>query len=154
MDQLTLIATVVTAIGSGIVGGMMFAFSVSVMTALGRQPAPQGIATMQAINVVIVNPVFLLLLLGTLVASVVLAVGAVITGEPWLLVGGLLYAVGMVGVTSVVNVPMNNALDKVDPDSAEGAQLWARYLATWTTWNHIRSVACFAAATVLTLTLL
>ena len=29
---------------------------------------------------------------------------------------------------------------------AEGADLWTRYLAAWTAWNHLRTAASLAAA--------
>jgi uncharacterized membrane protein len=35
-------------------------------------------------------------------------------------------------VTIVFNVPLNEALALVEPDSTEGARLWASYLANWT----------------------
>ena len=44
------------------------------------------------------------------------------------------------------NVPLNNRLAKVAPDSAEGELLWQEYLSVWTTWNHVRTVGCTAAA--------
>jgi uncharacterized membrane protein len=43
-----------------------------------------------------------------------------------------LYLVGTVGVTIAFNVPLNNALAIVKPESAEGAILWAKYLRDWT----------------------
>jgi uncharacterized membrane protein len=69
-------------------------------------------------------------------------------GEPgavWLLVGGLLYLVGAIAVT-MANVPRNNALAAVAPESAEGAGLWACYVEEWTAWNHVRAAASLAAA--------
>ena len=66
-----------------------------------------------------------------------------------MLAGGLLYVVGGFLVTIVFNVPMNNALAVVDPASAEGASYWTRYLTRWTAWNHVRTVACLAAAAAL-----
>jgi hypothetical protein len=39
--------------------GFFFAFSVCVMRALGQLPLEQGIASMQSINVAILNPLFL-----------------------------------------------------------------------------------------------
>jgi uncharacterized membrane protein len=51
------------------------------------------------------------------------------------------------------NVPRNNALAAVAPESAEGAGLWARYVAGWTAWNHVRTGACLAAAAALTMAL-
>ena len=34
-----------------------------------------------------------------------------------------------------------------------GANLWSRYLSTWTNWNHVRTIAGPAAAALLTLAL-
>jgi uncharacterized membrane protein len=48
----------------------------------------------------------------------------------YLLVGSLFYLVGTVGVTIAFNVPLNNALAIVKPESAEGASLWA--MRDWT----------------------
>jgi len=62
-----------------------------------------------------------------------------------MLVGGLVYVLGMFGVTMVFNVPLNNALAAADPSSQGTAPLWARYLKEWTFWNHVRTVACVAA---------
>jgi len=61
--------------------------------------------------------------------------------------------VGTVLVTMVFNVPRNDALAAVDPASAEGARLWARYVVEWTAWNHVRTAAALAAATLLTVAL-
>jgi uncharacterized membrane protein len=41
----------------------------------------------------------------------------------------------------------------VDSTSTEGARVWADYLVTWTTWNHVRTVAALAAAAALTMAL-
>ena len=57
------------------------------------------------------------------------------------------------GVTIVFNVPLKEALAKVEPDSTSGANLWASYLANWTVWNHIRAAAALAAAASLTIAL-
>ena len=47
------------ALGTGIVGGIFFAFSSFVMAALARIPAAQGIAAMNSINAVVLNPIFM-----------------------------------------------------------------------------------------------
>jgi uncharacterized membrane protein len=52
---------------------------------------------------------------------------------------------GMFAVTMIFNVPLNNALAAADPVSHEAASLWTRYLADWTAWNHVRTVASTAA---------
>jgi uncharacterized membrane protein len=63
----------------------------------------------------------------------------------------LLYIGGAILVTMLCNVPRNNALAAVQPDSAGGDQLWADYIRTWTAWNHVRTFACLAAAALLTI---
>jgi uncharacterized membrane protein len=98
-------------------------------------------------------PVFL----GTTLASLALAgAGLIQWGAPGAMemaVGGVVYVVGMFIVTMIFNVPLNNALAAADPNSAEGTALWARYLKTWTLWNHVRTLASLAGAVGFTLAL-
>lgn len=143
------------ALGCGLIAGLFFAFSVSVMRALASLPPAQGISAMQAINVVILNPVFLGVFLGTGLLSFVAIIAALLRwqapGAFYLLAGGLLYLLGSLGVTMVFNVPRNNALASVAPDGPGSASLWADYLSRWTAWNHIRAAASLAAAAAFTI---
>ena len=147
--NLLLAITFVTALGSGLMAGLFFVFSVAVMRALARIPAPSGIAAMQAINVVILNPIFGLVFFGTTAASGLLAAYAFFVwrhaGAGWLLTGGILNLIGSFLVTVAFNVPRNNALAAVDPASAEGARVWSDYRVTWTTWNHVRTLSSLVA---------
>jgi uncharacterized membrane protein len=54
--------------------------------------------------------------------------------------------VGAILVTILGNVPLNNALANVDPNSTEGTILWAKYLTDWTFWNHVQTLAALAAS--------
>jgi uncharacterized membrane protein len=65
----------------------------------------------------------------------------------------LLYLLGTVLVTMVFNVPRNDALAGLDPNSGEAASLWVRYVAEWTAWNHVRMVAALAATAAFILAL-
>jgi uncharacterized membrane protein len=67
-------------------------------------------------------------------------------GTAYLLLGSLLYLIGTVGVTIAFNVPLNDALATVNPNSADGANLWVNYLTNWTIWNHVRTAAALAAS--------
>ena len=66
-------------------------------------------------------------------------------GSVALVVGGVLYVLGMFVVTMVFNQPLNETLAAADPASTEGAALWARYVSEWTFWNHVRTFASLAA---------
>lgn len=145
------------ALGCGLMAGVFFAFSTFVMSALARLQPPQGIAAMQSINITAINPLFMTVLFATAAACIFLAVSSLLMRHQpsvaYLLLGSLLYLVGTIGVTIVFNVPLNDALAKVDPSSPNSMNLWATYLANWTFWNHIRTAAALAAAALLTMAL-
>jgi uncharacterized membrane protein len=157
IDKLHFTLMLLSALGCGLMAGFFFAFSACVMNALGRLPPAHGIAAMQSINVVVINPLFGAAFWGTAAACVLLAVASLLRwrepGAGYVLAGSLLYLVGAIMVTIVFNVPRNDALAAVDPASAEGASLWAGYLVSWTAWNHVRTVASLAAAAALTIAL-
>ncbi|NES21044.1 MAG: DUF1772 domain-containing protein [Symploca sp. SIO3E6] len=145
-------------VGSALSAGIFFAFSTFVMQALGRQTPSSGIATMQSINITVINPWFMAAFFGPAVVSLVLAIAALKQwnqpGALYWLAGALFYLVGTIGVTILGNIPLNDALAVVNPDSAEGATLWVRYLTNWTFWNHVRTIAAFVAAALFTLSLI
>jgi uncharacterized membrane protein len=149
--------TLLAALGSGVVAGVFFAFSVFVMKALARLPAAQGHAAMQSINAAAINALFMATLFGTALACVVLLVASLIMWDEafaaYLLAGSVLYLVGTILLTVVYHVPRNEALAATDPTSAEAASRWARFLAGWTAWNHVRTSASVAAAATLTVAL-
>jgi uncharacterized repeat protein (TIGR03806 family) len=151
------LATLGAALGSGLIAGVFFAFSSFVMPALGRILPPQGIAAMQAINVVVLNRSFLGVFVGTAAACLLLGVAAVINwsapGAGLRLAASVLYLGGCFLVTRACNVPLNDGLAAVQPESAEGARVWLRYLVDWTLWNHVRGAAALAAAALFTLAL-
>jgi uncharacterized membrane protein len=122
--------TFLSALGCALVAGIFLAFSSFVMGALARISPPSGIAAMQAINVVVLNPLFLGLFMGTALACAVLFVYAVmhwqIPAALYLAAGSLCYVLGTFGVTMAFNVPRNNALAQIEPSSAEGCRLLAR----------------------------
>jgi uncharacterized membrane protein len=157
VDPLLFALKLLAAVGCGLIAGVFFAFSTFVMKALAQRPPAQGIAAMQAINITVINPLFLTGFLGTGAACFFLAVSSLLKwNQPdatYLLVGSLLYLVGTLLVTMVFNVPLNNALATVEPDNTDGVNLWANYLSNWTLWNHVRTIAALAAAAALTLTL-
>jgi uncharacterized membrane protein len=141
--------TFMAAIGSGLMAGLFFAFSTSVMAALARLPAESGAAAMNSINVVILNPLFLSVFMGIALLCAILAVRAFLNwsepGSAWLMAGSLFYLVGIFLVTAVFSVPLNDALAAVAPGTAEGTALWTRYLADWVPWNHVRTLSGVAA---------
>jgi uncharacterized membrane protein len=150
-DQFLYTLTLVASIGAALIAGVFhYAFSTFIMKALGRLPPDEGIAAMQSINVVVINPLFLGVFLGTAAACVATTVGALMRwgrpGAVYSLAGGGLYLFGTFLVTIVFNVPLNNSLATVARGDPGAAAQWAGYLSRWTTWNHVRTGAALAAA--------
>jgi uncharacterized membrane protein len=56
IDGFLFVLTLVTAVACGLVAGFFFAFSTTVIKALARVPAAQGVAAMQSVNLVVINP--------------------------------------------------------------------------------------------------
>lgn len=149
MNRYLVLCALLAAIGSGVMAGFFYSFSNVVMGALRRIPAPSGIAAMQSINVVVLNPLFFALFFGTALLGlglvVAVLVGGAEAGGVAALGGGLVYLVGVIGVTVARNVPMNDRLAAVDGNDPAGAALWDDYLRRWTLWNHVRTAAALAA---------
>lgn len=152
LANLIIFVTIITALSSSLLGGLYFVFSVVIMRALEKLPAEQGIAAMQSINLVILNPAFLGVFLGTAVGGVLLVAAAVFNwtaATPWLIAGALVYIIASLGLTIVFNVPLNNELVAVSATDPASADVWKRYLTDWTFWNHIRTAASLGSAVLL-----
>ena len=142
MYKAVLILTILATLGTGLIAGVFFIFSVAIMRALER--VPSGMAAMQSMNVAVPNPMFLGVFLGTGLVCLALAIISVVRweqpGAMLILAAALLYLIGSIGVTIIFNVPMNNTLNAADPSSSAGQELWQNYLTNWTFWNHIRTI--------------
>lgn len=149
MNELMTLLAVLALLGSALIGGIFFAFSSFVMKALARVPSTEGIAAMQSINVVVLNPSFLGAFMGTTFIAVLVAALAIkewsTPSAPFFLAGALLYVAGTFLVTGLGNVPLNNRLAAVSATDPEAVPLWAHYLERWTTLNTVRTVAAVAA---------
>ena len=145
-------------LGSGVLSGVYFIFSFCVMKSLDAQGATSAIATMNAINVIIVNPFFSLFFFGAPIVCAALLGLAVKEGVGSSLdtklttAGALVLLIGELLLTGVVHIPKNNALSVYKPGQASDAAVWADYYTSWTAWNHVRgfasmvTVACLSYA--------
>jgi uncharacterized membrane protein len=140
IDELITAGTVAAALGCALIAGLMFAFSTSVMPALGRRPetkARRGHAGDQhndpqsAVRAGVGGTTVLCLALAVTAPLTTDQANAMLRG-----IGSVLYVIGTFGVTMVVNVPMNNELDALDAADDKGNTYWGTYLPRWTAWNH------------------
>jgi uncharacterized membrane protein len=137
------------AVLAGLSGGCVFVFSNFVMPALDRLPAPDAIRAMQAINEDAINPLFLLIFMGTGAAALLLAayqgLWAGAEFDPWFAAATALYVLGVVLVTVGGNVPLNEELARVT-DAQMSPEVWRAYARPWVRWNTLRAVAAALAS--------
>ena len=143
-----------SAIGAALVAGVFFAFSAFVMSGLDRSGPRHAVPAMQGINVTALRPPLMLLLFGTLVVSLTATVVVLVdrgwSAVTWLVIAGFaVYALGVVVVTAVGNVPLNNKLMARD-DPADADDAWHDFDRPWTRLNHVRASAAALGAVLLT----
>ena len=149
--------TIGALIGTGLNAGVFFAYSTFTMSGLKRLAPAAGVAAMQEINREAPKPPLMLLMFGTAVLTVALAVNALgnidEAASIYHLVAGAVFLVGTIFMTGLYHVPRNNRLDRLDADSPEGTAYWAVYLREWVRMNHVRTVAPAVAAVLLAVSL-
>lgn len=128
-------------VGTGLVTGLLFAFSNFVMSALAELSNENGMLAMQRVNVKIINLKFMLFFLGTPILCAIIAINSVVNlgapGNPLLLIGAICYLIGTFGITMMFNVPLNNLLAKAELSDAD--VVWVDYRIRWQRWNHGRT---------------
>src|ERR1041384_437612 len=114
METIRALTLGVTALTLGVMAGVFFTFSNSIMPALARSDDRTFVEAMQKINVVIVNGRFLLFFVGALVAAGIAAALHLTAGSrrvlPWLVLAFALY-LAVIIITGTVNIPLNNQLN-------------------------------------------
>jgi uncharacterized membrane protein len=131
---------------TGLVAGVFYAYAVSVNLGLGVQQDASYVATMQAINEKIQNPLFFLSFFGAvlfLLVALAVHLPRPRLGRFWLIaLASALYVGGGFLLTVVVNVPLNEELARVGGDAPAGelARARAAYEGPWNFWNGVRTV--------------
>jgi uncharacterized membrane protein len=152
------IILVITTVVSGLMAGLFYAFSYSVVSGLGKLPDAEYIRAFQHINREIQNPVFLSCFMGLLLLlplSTYLHYHKPATLQFWLLLAStLVYFIGVFAVTAVGNIPLNNAIDAFKLDGASAESIQAQRTAFENKWNNLNLVRTLASALTLTLTVI
>ncbi|MCB5183191.1 anthrone oxygenase family protein [Streptomyces antimicrobicus] len=150
METARLASLIAATITMGLVSGLFYGFSVSVMPGLKRTDDRTVIDVMQKINVAILNGWFVLGYIGAFVFTA-LAVGLHVPSDgrdvlPPLIAALVLYVVAM-GLTNKVNIPLNNALEKAGPVAriADPAAVRRAFEAPWVRANVWRTLLCTAS---------
>ena len=148
------VSVTAAALGSGVVGGVLYGFSAFVMRGLDATEPGTALTAMQEINRAAPRAPLTVPLLGTALLCVLLAVNATrdLRGDDgggtapwWVLAGCALYLAAFL-ITAAYHVPRNDALMSVDAAGADAAAAWRDYAGTWVRLNHVRATAAIASS--------
>lgn len=158
MINFTTITLGITAITTALIAGLFYAYSCSVNPGLGKLPDKEYIAAMQSINLAIINPVFMLSFMGTLILlplSTYLHYSKPLPTRFILLsIASLIYVIGTFGITIFGNVPLNDTLANFDIQKAEGKEITDQRLNFEGSWNRLHSIRTVAAITALSVVII
>jgi len=148
----TNIILLISTLFTGIMAGLFFAWSFSVMNGLAKVGDKEFIIAMQSMNKSIQNPIFFIFFFGTAVLlpiSTYLGYNKTSNGTFWLLlIATLLYWIGVMGVTVLRNIPLNMMLDVFTTESKsveEMGLLRQQFELRWSNWNLVRVFSSMAA---------
>jgi uncharacterized membrane protein len=151
------IALLAAAFTTALIAGLFYGYSCSVNAGLGRLPDTGYLAAMQAINREILNPLFFMSFMGTLILlplATWLQYGHPVSLRFYLLLAAtLVYGIGTFGVTIIGNVPMNNALDAFNIQAASAEEISQQRALFEKPWNKLHSIRTIANAIALILVL-
>ncbi len=156
--ELTRTLLVAATLLSSLTAGLLFAFAVLVMPGIRGLDDRAFVRAFQLMDRIVQDnhPLFIFVWVG----SVLALAGALVVGVGrleglalvLLILAAVLYYVGTQLPTFTINIPLNNAIQKVDveSESAETARAARRAFETrWTRWNAIRTVFAVLASAVL-----
>jgi uncharacterized membrane protein len=147
-----LVSLLVAAVTMGLMAGVFGVFAHSIMPGLGNTSDRTFVEAFEAINKSILNPLFMLTLMGAVVATAASAVlyfrGDDRSVLPWVLAALGLYALTLL-ITFGIHVPLNNTMDTAekagriasDPSGVRDAFHETR----WDVWNVFRAILSTAA---------
>jgi uncharacterized membrane protein len=136
----------------GLAAGLFYSYSCSVVNGLGKLDDKEYLLSFQSINREIINPVFMLSFMGSLIVLPIAAWMTYKNGAApsfyFLLAAAIVYAVGVFGITMAGNVPLNNMVDKFDIGNASVEALRSmrdKFENKWNTLQHVRTLANITA---------
>lgn len=148
MPTLQTISLTGAALTTGLIAGLFYAYFCSVNPGLHQLADAEYLTAMQSINRAILNPVFFISFLG---APILLVLGTWLQYSPtislrcWFLGGAaVVYLLGVVGVTGMGNIPLNEALDSLNLSALSPEELASQrstFEGPWNSLNTTRTVA-------------
>jgi|TARA_B100000085_G_scaffold191686_1_gene175622 uncharacterized membrane protein len=149
------IALVFAVLTCSLVTGFIFTYAVVVMPGFSKLEDKEFLRAFQVTDGVIQNnqPLFMLTWVGSIISVLsVMAISILSLGvsEAWIIfVVGLIYLLGVQGITVSIHLPLNNHIQKIDINDMNNQSLneeRTNFEMRWNYFNKIRTFIAFAAS--------
>lgn len=138
---------VLATITTGLVAGVFFDWSQTIMPGLATTDDRTFVAVFRALDAAILGSLFMPAFMGALVV-IGIAAALHLRQDPWVPVAFVLYLAALV-ITMAVHEPINTIV-RTAAEGADAATLRAMVEGGWVGWHHVRTVATTAAFGCLT----
>jgi len=149
------IALVFAVLTCSLVTGFIFTYAVVVMPGFSKLEDKEFLRAFQVTDGVIQNnqPLFMLTWVGSIISVLsVMAISILSLGvsDAWIIfVVGLIYLLGVQGITISIHLPLNNHIQKIDINDMNNQSLnqeRTNFEMRWNYFNKIRTLIAFAAS--------
>ena len=146
---------------TGLMAGIFFTWSNTVKPGIGKLVDIEYLRALQSMNRVILNNVFRIVFFGAIISLALIPVfyfNLYPKNIFWLFtLSFIIYLVGVLGVTALGNIPLNEILDKTNLESItleEIKDLRESIEVKWNNFNLIRSISSLITFTLLVISFL
>ena len=145
-----------------LVTGFIFTYAVVVMPGLSKLNDKEFLRAFQVTDGIIQNnqPLFMLTWVGSIIAILSLILIAIVfigISKTWLIVlVGVVYLLGVQGITISIHIPLNNHIQQLNIDELNEQNLSEerkKFEKKWNNFNIIRTVIAFSVSAILLLIL-
>ena len=149
------IALVFAVLTCSLVTGFIFTYAVVVMPGFSKLEDKEFLRAFQVTDGVIQNnqPLFMLTWVGSIISVLsVMAISILSLGvsDAWIIfVVGLIYLLGVQGITVSIHLPLNNHIQKIDINDMNNQSLneeRTNFEMRWNYFNNIRTFIAFSAS--------
>ena len=156
------ISLILSILTCSLVTGFIFTYAVVVMPGLSKLNDKEFIRAFQVTDGIIQNnqPLFMLTWVGSIIAilsSILIAIIFFEISETWLIILiGVVYLLGVQGITISIHIPLNNHLQQVNIDELNAERLSEeriKFENKWNNFNIIRTMIAFSVSVLLLLIL-
>jgi uncharacterized membrane protein len=145
-----------------LVTGFIFTYAIVVMPGFSKLSYKEFIKAFQVTDEVIQNnqPLFMITWIGSIISilsTIIVATATTGLSNSWLIIlVGVIYLLGVQGITIVIHLPLNNHIQKMNIDKMTDKDLGEerrKFQKKWNFFNNIRTSVAFSVCVTLILIL-